>query len=149
MIYKLIVSQGDLARQMLATARRIAGEMPEFRALALDWDDSFESAQRKIGNALREMGAEEGQPVLILTDIYGGTPYNVAATFCRPGEIETVTGVNLPMIVRLGCRANGLLSLHDLASWIEQKGRRSICTTQGGACADEDSKAECGVDDRA
>jgi PTS system mannose-specific IIA component len=65
--------------------------------------------------------------VLILTDMFGDTPSNAALTFVRPGKVEVVTGVNLPMVVRLGCLRNQAMSLEELARWLEVKGRRSIC----------------------
>jgi PTS system mannose-specific IIA component len=65
--------------------------------------------------------------LLILTDIYGGTPSNVALTLRQPGRVEVVSGVNLPMVVRLGCRAESEMSLEQMAEWIGSKARASIC----------------------
>ncbi len=65
--------------------------------------------------------------LLILTDIYGGTPHNIALTLRRPGRVEVVSGVNLPMVVRLGCGADSEMSLEEMAEWIGAKARASIC----------------------
>lgn len=66
--------------------------------------------------------------LLILTDIYGGTPSNVALTMRRPGRVEVVSGVNLPMVVRLGCGGESSMSLEERAKWIREKARSSICS---------------------
>jgi len=129
MIRKLILSHGPLAAELLAAAEKIAGPMSEFTALCLDWDESFETSRQRTAAALRGLGLESGQAVLILADMYGGTPYNVAATFRGSSDVELVAGVNLAMVVRLGCRCNEEFDLGSLAQWILEKGRGSICTT--------------------
>ena len=68
-----------------------------------------------------------GDGLLILTDIYGGTPNNIALSLRQPGRIEVISGVNLPMVVRLGCGANSERSLEEMARWIGKKARASIC----------------------
>lgn len=121
----LIVTHGGLAAELLAAARVIAGELPDFEALALDWGDDLEAARRRIGE--RVAALERGEGVLVLTDMYGDTPYNAAASCARPGRVEVVTGVNLPMVVRLGCLRDSQAGVEELARWLEIKGRRSIC----------------------
>lgn len=69
----------------------------------------------------------DAEGLLILTDIYGGTPHNVALTLRQPGRVEVVSGVNLPMVVRLGCGADSNGSLEQTAEWIGSKARASIC----------------------
>lgn len=69
----------------------------------------------------------DGGGLLILTDIYGGTPNNLALTLRQPGRVEVVSGVNLPMVVRLGCGNVSDRSLEELAEWIGGKARTSIC----------------------
>jgi PTS system mannose-specific IIA component len=121
----LILTHGGLARELLNAAKTIVGELPsEFRAVTLDWDDSFEVALEKTQRALE--GFDSANGTLILTDMYGGTPYNVASSLRDPGKIEVVTGVNLPMVVRLGCPGASEMSLESLAVWIQIKARRSI-----------------------
>ena len=125
MVKTLILTHGGLARELLDAARAIVGELPtEFRAVTLDWDDSFEVALEKTQRALERFNSSNG--TLILTDMYGGTPYNVASSLRDPGNVEVVTGVNLPMVVRLGCPGASEMSLESLAVWIQTKARRSI-----------------------
>lgn len=127
MIKTMILTHGGLGRELLAAARHISGEMPDFEALCLSWEDSFESARDKVARRVAEL--PPGSELLILTDMFGGTPYNVAATFFDPDRVEVVTGVNLPMVVRLGCaQERQRRTPAELATWIQEKGKRAICT---------------------
>lgn len=125
MIGTLILSHGSLADELLTAARTIAGGLDGFKAVSLDWSDGFDEAQTKIDEALGEL--DQGEGVLILTDMFGGTPCNVALTFLQPGTVEIVTGVNLPMVVRLACLGNREMPVHEVAAWLRDKGRSSIC----------------------
>jgi PTS system mannose-specific IIA component len=121
----LILTHGGLASELVEAAAVILGKRPEFEALSLSWSGTFEESAEETRRALENLDSEEG--VLILTDIYGGTPYNVAASFYKAGEIEVVAGVNLPMVVRLGCPGVNEMELTELASWIQTKARGAIC----------------------
>lgn len=125
MIGTLILTHGGVARELLAAVEEIVGEQANFEAVSLDWDDDAESAQAKIGAAIAKMQGVDG--VLILTDTYGGTPCNLAMTFYEPGKVEVVSGVNLPMVMRLACNGNRQgVTLADVAHWLETKGKQSI-----------------------
>ncbi|HSM13431.1 MAG TPA: PTS sugar transporter subunit IIA, partial [Thermoanaerobaculia bacterium] len=124
MIGVLIVTHGRLSEEQLAAASTIAGELVGFRALALDWSEGIESARRRIADAVAELDAGDG--VLVLTDMFCDTPSNAALSLRDPGKIEILSGVNLPMVVRLACTSAGGRSLDEMARWIEIKGRRSI-----------------------
>ncbi len=128
MIGVLIVTHGALADELLSAARTIAGELPNFRALSLDWQVGLEEARGRIADAVA--GLDTGAGVLILTDMYGDTPSNAAFSLARAGVVEVVTGVNLPMAVRLGCTQTESLDVHALARAIELRGRRSICRAE-------------------
>jgi len=125
MIGTIILTHGGVARELLAAVEEIAGEQENFAAVSLDWDDDCDAAQAKIGAAIAKMKGVDG--VLILTDTYGGTPCNLAMTFYEPGQVEVVSGVNLPMVMRLACNGNSQGDLADVAHWLETKGRQSIC----------------------
>ena len=124
MVKILILSQGELADVLLRANETITGTSGCLSALCLDWEDSIESAESRVRQALRDLDAPEG--VLILTDMVGSTPYNVAAGLCEPGRVELVAGVNLPMILRLGCQDQHEGSVDGIAGWIEAKGRGSV-----------------------
>ena len=124
-VQALVVTHGDLAAELLSTARLISGTAEGVSALCLDWEDSLEEARRKVEEAVRRL--DQGSGVLILTDIFGDTPSNAAIGLRKPGRIEVVTGVNLPMVLRLACSGDRPEAIRDLALWIREKGRKSIC----------------------
>lgn len=127
MVGVLILTHGGLARELLSAARVISGNLETFAALPLEWSDGFDEAHRKVSEVLDRLDGQHG--TLIFTDILGGTPFNVAMAFREPGRVEVVSGVNLPMIVRLGCLLTDDMSVNDLARWIRDKGRSSICSS--------------------
>lgn len=126
----LLVTQGNLARELLASAQSIAGGMEDFRALCLGWDDDADTAREKLRRELEESPAEDG--VLIMTDMFGSTPCNVAMSFHEPGRVEILAGMNLPMVLRLGCLRRMDMSLEETAVWLREKGRNSICIAGTG-----------------
>lgn len=128
MVGILILTHGRMAEELLIAGKTIMGELKGFAALTLEWDDSLEIARTKVEAALS--GLDEGDGVLILTDIFGGTPSNVAMKLMVPGTIEVVSGVNLPMVVRLAClsASSTEMPVKEMAVWIQEKGRASICT---------------------
>lgn len=138
-----------MAAELLAAARKITGEMERFEALTLDWSDGLDEAHDKVGDAISRLDVGDG--VLILTDIFGGTPSNVAMRFADPGHVEMVSGVNLPMVVRLGCLRTQTMELSEMTRWIQDKGRTSICSSQNlprptpraiDPCADDEGVRE-------
>lgn len=138
MIAKLILTHGGLARELLAAASVISGHLSGFEALSLDWSDGFDAARAKVAGALERL--DQGQGVLILTDMYGGTPCNIAMTFFQAGKVEVLTGVNLPMVLRLACQAGPEEeTVSDLARWLQDKGQRSVCLA-----GDLDKGRSCG-----
>jgi PTS system mannose-specific IIA component len=125
----LIVAQGRLAEELLAAAETIAGKLPRFRALSLAWDEGLERARERIAAELRTL--DDGSGVLVLTDMFGSTPTNAALAEAVPGRVEVVSGVNLPMVLRLGCSSSPPVSLEETARWLEIKARRSISRARG------------------
>ena len=126
MIGKLILTHGGLARELLSAAGVISGRLDGFEALSLEWSDGFDEARAKVAAALERL--DQGQGVLILTDMYGGTPCNIAMTFFQAGKVEVLTGVNLPMVLRLGCQAEAEeMEVAGLARWLQAKGQKSVC----------------------
>ena len=130
MVTILILTHGGLAQELLIAAETIVGSLQNFRIVTLEWTDTFEEASLKTRSALEDLGS--GDQVLILTDMYGGTPYNVATSLAEPGRVEVVTGVNLPMVVRLGCPDTKDKTVSELADWIQIKARTSICRSGEG-----------------
>ena len=99
MIGIVVVTHGQLARELVAAAEMIIGEMPNVTAVSIGWHESPDDAQREIQDAIGR--AESGKGTVVLTDMFGGTPSNLSMTFLEKGRVEVVTGVNLPMLIRL------------------------------------------------
>ena len=125
MIKKLIVGHGQLAAHLVHAARRInAGSLGDISVVCLEWDISLEKARRQVEEMLKEIGREDG--VLILTDVFGATPSNACTPFLEPGRVEMVTGVNLPMVMRLGSHQSQPEAVGELAEWMRAKATKSI-----------------------
>lgn len=116
------VSHCHLAEEMLRAAELIAGPLPACRALCLQADQPVEEMVKHLREAIREV--DQGKGVLILTDLFGGTPANISLSFLGP-KIEVVCGMNLPMLIKLaGCRKE--CSLAETASLVKEYGQRHI-----------------------
>jgi mannose PTS system EIIA component len=126
MIGILVVSHGRLATELLAAARTIEPALAEqARAITLEWNVDPETARGEIARTLKELDTGDG--VVVLTDMFGGTPTNLSVSFLDPARSEVITGVNLPMLIKLAGvrRANGQ-PLRELARLIAEKGQKSI-----------------------
>ncbi len=125
MIPVLVLTHGRLAEELLEAGRTIDSQLLEHSsALALPWEVDSDEASRELKQRLREL--DQGQGVLILTDMFGGTATNLALPFLDPGKVEVVTGVNLPMLVKLGSLRDVELPLHELAIRLTAAGQKSI-----------------------
>ncbi len=137
----LVITQGALAQELARGAHTIADRSEDrIEAVSLDWDESLAISERKVAAALERGGpnGEDDEGVLILTDLPGGTPFNVAAKFARQGRVEVLSGVNLSMVVRLCCPDCRGRSVGELAAWLQEKGRQSICRYEPGSPAESD-----------
>ena len=99
MIGGLIVTHGRLAVELLNAAEAIVGDIQNIAAVSIGWHDDVDMASDMVEKAIKRV--DSGSGVLILTDMFGGTPTNIASTFLDQGAIEIVTGVNLPMLIKL------------------------------------------------
>lgn len=120
----VIVSHGQVAIELLAAAEAVVGDLTNITAVSIGWHDDVELAQDEIARAIKRVSAGAG--VLLLTDMFGGTPTNISAMFLKDGEVEIVTGVNLPMVIRLATDT-GEASLKALAAEVEEQGKSAIC----------------------
>jgi PTS system mannose-specific IIA component len=119
----VVVTHGQLATELLNAAEMIVGDLPGFTAVSIGWHDDVEVAREAIAQAIAKTDAPRG--VLILTDMFGGTPSNLGLTFLEAGRIEVVTGVNLPMLIKLA-RASGDLDVTARARELCEHGRTAI-----------------------
>ncbi len=119
----VIVTHYGLGHEFVHALRLILPDAPTFHAVAIDPSQSVEEMRGSIDETLS--AADEGQGVLMLTDMFGGTPSNISLSFLEDRRVEVVTGLNLPMLIKLaGLR--GEKSLEDLAVFIKDYGRRNI-----------------------
>lgn len=118
----VILSHGQFAEGLLAAAEMVNGEIPFIAAVSIGWHDDVETARDEIARALKQVS--QGKGVLILTDLFGGTPTNIAAMFLSD-EIEILTGVNLPMVLRLATQKT-IDSFAEIAQQVLQSGREEI-----------------------
>ena len=120
MIGIVVVTHGQLAEELVNAARTIVGDIPGITAVSIGWADDMTSARDAIQRALEAVG---GGPALVLTDMFGGTPTNVSLPFLS-SEVEIVTGVNLPMIIKLTTLREG--DLVEVARVIRDQGKGAI-----------------------
>ncbi|RPJ04917.1 MAG: PTS sugar transporter subunit IIA [Deltaproteobacteria bacterium] len=124
MIGVVIVTHCHLAEELICAARLVVGEeLKQFQAVSVEPKDGSEAIREKIVTAIRRV--DGGRGVLILTDMYGGTPSNISLSFLEEKKIEVITGVNLPMLLKLATYPNDL-NLEDLAAFITDYGQRNI-----------------------
>jgi len=119
----VIVTHGQLATELLNAAEMIVGDLPRFTALAIGWHEDITLAREILADAVGRV--QTGAGVLILTDMFGGTPTNLGLSFLEPGTVEVVTGVNLPMLIRLA-RGASPPDLHALALTLAEDARSAI-----------------------
>jgi mannose PTS system EIIA component len=123
MIGVVVVTHGQLATELVNSTEMIVGDLPRFAAVSIGWHEDTHEARAEIEQAIARV--EHGQGVLILTDMFGGTPSNLAMTFLGENTVEVITGVNLPMLIKLA----GLIEKSDLltaAREMREHGRNAI-----------------------
>ena len=119
----VIVTHGHLAGELLAAAEMIVGPISHIAAVSIGWHDDVDAARDEVQRAITRVS--QGAGVLLLTDMFGGTPTNIASMFLEEGVIEVVTGVNLPMVIKLATSA-GEETLAEIAPKIRDQGRQGI-----------------------
>ena len=124
MIGVVVVTHCHLAEELICAAQLVVGEeIKQFQPVSVDPQDDTEKIREKIMAAIRKV--DMGQGILILTDMYGGTPSNISLSFLEGKKIEVITGVNLPMLLKLATYQNNL-NLEQLAAFIADYGQRNI-----------------------
>jgi PTS system mannose-specific IIA component len=121
----MVVTHGLLASELVKAAETIVGnKLTRMVPVSIGWNQDMEKARRKIETAVEELS--DGDGVMILTDMFGGTPTNISLTFLEEDHVEVVTGVNLPMMIKLASlqeEGNGLMSSAKL---VRDRGKQSI-----------------------
>src|SRR5438046_4700581 len=119
----VIVTHGHLAGELLAAAEMIVGPISHIEAVSIGWHDDVDAARDEVQRAMTRVS--QGAGVLLLTDMFGGTPTNIASMFLEEGRVEVVTGVNLPMVIKLAGQS-GRESLSEIARRVCELGRQGI-----------------------
>src|SRR5690348_3203849 len=119
----VIVTHGHLAGELLAAAEMIIGPISHIAAVSIGWHDDVDAARDEVQRAINRVS--QGTGVLLLTDMFGGTPTNIASMFLEEGAVEVVTGVNLPMVIKLAT-STADDSLTEIARKICDQGRQGI-----------------------
>jgi PTS system mannose-specific IIA component len=119
----VVVTHGQLATELVNAAEMIVGDLPRFTAVSIGWHDDVNDARGDIAQAIERVRGSEG--VLLLTDMFGGTPSNLGMTFLETDRVEVITGVNLPMLIKLaGLRESS--NLLAVAQAMREHGRNAI-----------------------
>jgi PTS system mannose-specific IIA component len=126
----VVVTHGQLAAELLNAAEMIVGDLPHFAAVSIGWHEDVDQAREAIGQAIVRVRAKvetaEGPGgVLVLTDMFGGTPANLGVTFLETDRVEVITGLNLAMLMKLA-RPLKDTDLLTLARDIREQGRNAI-----------------------
>jgi PTS system mannose-specific IIA component len=119
----VIVTHGNLAGELLAAAEMIVGPISHIAAVSIGWHDDVDAARDEVQRAISRVSQTRG--VLLLTDMFGGTPTNIASMFLEEGSVEVITGVNLPMVIKLAT-AGAQDPLSEVARKICDQGRQGI-----------------------
>jgi PTS system mannose-specific IIA component len=123
MIGLLVITHGELGRELIQAAEFIMGRREKVASLAVVSQTQPDQLSRQIKDAIQKVGGPKG--VLVLTDMFGGTPNNISLTMWEEGKVEIVTGVNLPMVIK-ALTSREKLSLTELASQVYAAGREAI-----------------------
>ena len=123
MIGVVVVTHGQLATELVNAAEMIVGDLPQFAAVSIGWHDEVNDAREDIAQAIERVRADGG--VLLLTDMFGGAPTDIASMFLDNEQIEVVTGVNLPMILKLADQSDPD-SLSEVARRVRDAGKEGI-----------------------
>ena len=123
MIGVLITTHGGLGSELIKAAELIRGSLKGIIPISVDQTKGVEDLKKEISTAIKKL--DQGQGVLILTDLFGGTPSNISLSFMKEGKVEVITGVNLPMLLKLPDIREGT-SLKEFAQNIKDYGIRNI-----------------------
>jgi len=123
MIGGVIVSHGKLAEELLNALTIIIGEAVNIEAISIGWYDDVEESKKKINQSLKRVSQKNG--VVIFTDMFGGTASNLSFSFLKDNQVEIITGVNLPMLIKFVSlqRSN---NLKEVAKKVVEQGKKNI-----------------------
>ncbi len=129
MIGIVIVTHSQLGEALIEAAEFIIGSRPEsLESISIDLSENAEKLRTKIAQGIKKVKGQDG--VIILTDMFGGTPSNLSYSFLEEGHIEVLSGVNLPILIQ-AARKKKKMKLDQLAADLEAFGKKSISLASG------------------
>jgi mannose PTS system EIIA component len=123
MIGVVVVTHGQLAAELVNAAETIVGDLPRFTAVSIGWHENVEDAREEIAQAIERVQGEHG--TLLLTDMFGGTASNLGITFLDESRVEVLTGVNLPMLIKLASMTERA-DVVEIARELREYGKNAI-----------------------
>jgi len=123
MIGVLITTHGNLGNELIKSAELIKGPLNDILHICVDQAKEVEDLKKEISNAIKKL--DKGKGVLVLTDLFGGTPSNISLSFMKEGKVEVLTGVNLPMVLKLA-EVKEDMTLRDFACLVKNYGEKNI-----------------------
>lgn len=124
MIGLVVATHACLAEELLRAGEMIIGPLQQVRAVSICREDGVEEVRQRLAQTISEVGSD-GEGVLIMTDMFGGTPANISLSFLETEQVEVLTGVNLPMVLKFFNSRDGLV-LADLAAMLKAYGQQGI-----------------------
>ncbi len=125
MVGIVLVTHGKLANELIAVVNFVLSSKPSVKihGVCLDQDSEFETFKQDIKNAIKKVKSKDG--ILIVTDMFGGTPSNISLTFLEEKKVEVISGVNLPMLLKLSTLPSKT-TLDEAVKIAESAGRENI-----------------------
>ena len=123
MIGMILVTHGKLAEEFVNAMQHVVGKQEAVATVCIGPHDDMEARRREISEAIRKV--DSGAGAIVLTDLFGGTPSNLASSLMKAGKVEVIAGINLPMLIRLA-KARGCMDLGKAASAARDAGRNYI-----------------------
>jgi PTS system mannose-specific IIA component len=123
MVGVIVITHGNLGSELIKATELIKGDLKGALAISVDAAKGVENLKKEITTAIKKV--DSGNGVLILTDLFGGTPSNISLSFLKEHKVEVVTGVNLPMMLKISERQEDM-TLGDFADYIRNYGKKNI-----------------------
>lgn len=123
MIGLILVTHGKLAEEFVHAMEHVVGQQDAIETVCIGPNDDMERRRREIAKAIQKVDAGEG--AIILTDLFGGTPSNLAISLMKAGQVEVIAGINLPMLIRLA-KARACMTVREAAVAARDAGRNYI-----------------------
>lgn len=124
MIGMVVVTHGRLAEEFIAAMEHVVGSQSALQAISIGPDDDMEQRRQDILDAVTDV--EEGDGVILLTDMFGGTPSNLAISIMDSTNVEVIAGINLPMLIKLASVRTTECTMEEAVSAAQESGRKYI-----------------------